>query len=162
MWTFEPWWRAVAAMHRAFLLPRNVCVCVFLEKHTGRERLRRANESEEEWRSLTYSSFPCKRAAAIQMSQNPYTDECSEKWISRQIFWRIHTVDGYQQVQRNFVSDRVWLWQRGRSFAQLWTDCRQVTGWPSKRLKVKSSVSGQTARPQVNKPPSKILSRWRI
>lgn len=85
-----------------------MCVCVRLSRKAHRQQLRedrRVKENEEEWRSLTYPSLPCKRAAAIQMSRNPYTDECREKLISRQIFGGINTVDGYRRVQRNFMAD---------------------------------------------------------
>lgn len=90
------------------LLPRNVCV--HREKHTGSSGGER-HERKGEWRgmrrSLTYSSLPCKRAAAIQMSQNPYASARGGKLIARQIFWRRVTVDDYRQVQRNFANDSV-------------------------------------------------------
>lgn len=74
-------------------LPRNVCVSVCASRKAHRHQLK---ERKREWRrtrrkrggSLAYSSLPRKRAAATQMSQNPYADERAEKWISGRIFWR--------------------------------------------------------------------------
>ena len=107
-WTFEPWWQAVAAMHGACscLLVMWGCVCLSRKACRLQQRVERKGEwGGARGGSLTCSSLPRKRAAAMQMSWNPYADEQGEKLISGQILWRVDTVDGYQRVQRNSVSD---------------------------------------------------------
>lgn len=85
-------------------LPRNVPAS-FRKRHTHKIASRRGRKGERrrEWKSLTYSTLACKRAAAVPMSQNPYTNEHGEKWISRQIFWQSNTVKERQRLQRNFL-----------------------------------------------------------
>lgn len=115
---------------------------------------RKGKESEGEWEgvggSLTCSSLPRKRATAMQMSWNPYTDERSDEFISRQIVGRIHTVGWLSAGPEELHEWWACGGQEGPSFTRTWTESRRVTGWPSRRPKGKSSSSGEIALPKTN------------
>lgn len=124
-----------------------VYVCVSTKAHRQQIREeRRVKENEEEWKSLTYTSLslqPSSRHANVAKSICPRRPwEINLAHPDREVQWMATTEDKKKPSQAMSYLNN---YSQGSGMK-----CRRVTGWPSKRSEVNSSVCGQTAWPQAN------------
>ena len=110
VWTFEPWWQAVAAMHRACsCLVMCVRVCVSRKAHRQRGEERRVKENEEEVEVINISL-----ASSQTSSRYLNVTKSIHQWTQRRI-----------NLLADILMDRYsrWLSESPKKLCDRWALC---------------------------------------